>query len=346
MRSPRLLVTAAIVAVVLAGCATPTPSEPHTPPSPPASAAPSAEPAQQRETGMTRPAGVFGGTCGELFTDAELQSVMGEPLTIRPNHFNDLWGGGGVIDQSGGLMCRWGGDSSVIIAVVLLDGTLDKDLVELECTEGGSHDVFSTVCDLVETSNGILLSAMVSAETPATTVAVQRDALRALFVERSAEQPATLVPIPAVGSWVLPPDCEAVVAGADLSGVPGLGAGATGAEGPGYGKNGPQAEFAIAPTWSPPSCSILGESEGVYVYFVPIGGYRWKESEIAGRSDAAPLTLDGVDAAYAVPSPWEDTTIVYAFSGPNMLVFTVKYTKNAAGIATALIASLDSTAVK
>lgn len=346
MRSSRFVLTAFVIAVLLVGCATPAPSEPHSPPSPPASAAPSEEPAQQRETGMTRPAGVFGGSCGELFTDAELQSVMGEPLTIRPNHFNDLWGGGGVIDQAGGLMCRWGGDNSVVIAVVLPDGTLDKDLVERECTEGGSHDVFSTVCDLVETANGILLSALVSAETPATTVAAQRDALRALFAERSAEQPAILTPIPAVGSWILPPDCEAVVAGADLSGVPGLGAGATGGEGGGYGKDGPQAEFAITPDWGPPSCSIVGGGEGVYVYFVPIGGYRWKESEIAARSDATPLSLDGVDAAYAVPSPWDDTTVVYAFSGPNMLVFSVRYTKNAAGIATALIASLDSTAVK
>lgn len=346
MRSTRFLVLALVALILLSGCQGVIRSESPAPSGVPVdTSSPPVDPVQERETGLTRPAGVFGGQCDALFSDAELEAVMGEPLSLKANHFSDLWGTGGVIDQSGGLMCTWLGNASRVIAVVLPEAAIDEPLAEHACDVGDRHDSFRGLCGLEQVTNGILLSADVSAEVDAETVRTQRDALRLIFIERAAEQPAALVPIPAVGAWVLPPDCESVVAGADLSAIPGLGAGSTGGPGGGYGKEGPPAEFAIAGGWSPPSCTIIGEGEGVYVDFVPIGGYRWKEQEVAARSDATPVVLEGIDSAYSVPGYFEGTTFVYAFSGPNMLLFSVRYMTNAAGIATALIASLDATAV-
>lgn len=346
MRSTRFITLALSAALVLAGCASlePADSSESSRPAPTASASPSAEPVQERETGLTRPAAVFGADCGAVFADAELASVMGTPMTIGPNHFTEFWGGGPAIDQAGGLMCRWEGSLSIVVAVVLPDAALDDELTEQECSRGEWHDMYPGFCGLEQITNGLHLSALVSQDADVAVVAAQRDALRAIFIEGALTQTPVPVPIPASGSWVLPPNCEAVVAGADLSAVPGLGAASTGGPGGGYGKQGPPAEFAIVAGWSPPSCTIIGES--AYVEFVPIGGHRWKEQEIAARADATPLNIDGVDAAYSVPGYFYESTLVYVFSGPNMLLFSVKYLKNAGGIATALIASLDATAVK
>lgn len=266
---------------------------------------------------------------------------MGESLGIRANHFVELWGGGGVIDQAGGLMCTWRGIQSVVIAIVLPEAAVDYLPYDEACSGGGTHNSFDSFCRLEEIANGTRLSVWVSGQADPVTLGTQRDVLRAIFLDRIATRDPVPVPIPALGSWLLPPDCAAVVAGADLSAVPGLGS-ATGDVGGGYGKDGPQAEFAVADGWSPPTCVINGS--GATVEFAPIGGSRWKEESIAARADATALALEGVEAAYGVPYR-DGLTLVYAFDGPNMLMFTVRHTKNAAGIATALIASLNATAV-
>lgn len=343
MRSSRILAAPIAAVLLLGGCASLSSSGSSPTPAPITSVSSSAEPVQERETGLTRPATVLDADCGALFGDAELASVMGTPMTIAPNHFTEFWGGGPAIDQAGGLMCRWEGTNSTVVAIALPEAAIEETLAERECSRGDRHDLYSGVCGLEQITNEFHLSALVSQDADVAIVATQRDALRAIFIDRALAQTPVPVPIPAVGSWVLPPSCEAVVAGADLSGVPGLGAASTGGPGGGYGKDGPPAEFAIVSGWSPPSCTINGES--AYVEFVAVGGHRWKEQEVAARADATPLTLDGVDAAYTVPGYFHESTLVYAFSGPNMLLFSVKYLKNAGGIATALIASLDVTAV-
>lgn len=341
MRSSRIPALALVVLLAVTGCATSSPPASAPPQVPSTSASPSGEPEQQRETGLTRPSGVFGGQCDNLFTDAELEAVMGEPLALEANHFRELWGGGGVIDQAGGLMCTWNGTQGLVIAIALPEAAVDYEAPPWDCAEG-SHDSYNYSCPLESIVNGTRLSAYVSASTSVDATRVSRDALIAIFSEKAAAVSPVPVPIPAVGAWVLPPDCAAVVAGADLSAVPGLGAGSTGSPYGGYGKDAPMAEGAIAGDWSPPTCVIMGVS--AEVEFAPIGGSRWREADLAARADATALTLAGVDAAYGVPYE-NGTTLVYAFSGPNMLMFAVKFTKNAAGIATALIASLDSTAV-
>ena len=326
-----------VTALVVTGCAaTPDPTGPQGAPSPSATAA--AE--QQRETGLTPPAMVFGGKCDALFTDAELASVMGEPLALSTNHFAELWGGDATFNQLGAIECTWKSESTRVIALVLPEGAVDYAPQDAPC--GGSHDTDLLSCPMEAVVNGIRLSGLSTLGLDPTAAAAARDALVGIFSTKAAAQSPVPVPLPAIGSWLLPPDCTAAVAGADFSAVPGLGATATAGEGYGYGKDITQAEQALRGNWSTFTCLIMGES--VELEFVPIGGARWREQAIAARADASPLSLDGVEAAYAVPYQ-DGATLVYAFSGPNMLVFPVKFTKNAAGIATALIASLDATAV-
>lgn len=341
MRSSRFLALAIVAAVTLAGCASLSPSNSNPPPAPQPSATASAEPEQQRETGLTRPAGVFGGQCDALFSDAELQGAMGESLSLGANHWVELWGGTGLVDQAGGLMCTWDGDESRVIALALPEAAVDYEPSFNGCSE--THDSSYLSCWIDAVVNGTRLSAQVTLNEDEATVVAASDALLGVFTDKAAERTPVPIPIPAVGSWALPPDCVAVVDGSDFSAVAGLGAGATGTAGYGYGKDSPQAWREFSKAWMPPTCVILGE--GAEVEFVPIGGSRWREEGVAARSDATVLPLDGIEASYAIPYV-DGLTLVYAFDGPNMLMFAVRYPKNAAGIATALIASLDSTAVE
>ena len=340
MRSLRLLSLGLGAAIALTGCASPDAGTDG--PVVPSATSTDAGPAEQeRETGLTRPAMVFGGDCDAVFSDAELASVMGESLTLGNNHFSELWGGDALFNQNGGFECTWGGQESRVIALVLPEAAVEYTPKAYECSD--THDSYALSCTMESVVNGIRLSGLSTlGQDPAAAVSA-RDALLAIFAEKAAKQTPVPVPLPAIGSWILPPDCVGIASGADFSAVPGLGAGTTDGGVLGAGKDVTQAEEAIAPGWFPKTCSVQGES--VMVEYVPVGGSRWREDEIAARADASPLTLTGVEAAYAVPFD-DGRSIVYAFSGPNMLAFTVRYPKNAAGIATTLFASLDATAVR
>jgi hypothetical protein len=330
MRSARLLGFVVVASLALSGCAFVEPS-PTGSAEPPATSSEPEGQAQQRETGLVRPATVFDGRCDAVFSDAELQSVMGGTLALGANHFTDLWGGDGLFNQNGGFECTWRGEGSRVIALVLPEAAVEYTPEAREC--GGSHDTDNISCPMESVVNGIRLSGLATLGQDPAAAQEARDALVAIFAEKAATQVPVPVPLPAVGAWALPPDCA-------FSLIPGLGAAATGGDGYGYGKDTTQAERTLSENWLPAACVITGES--VDLEFAPIGGGRWHEEAIARRVDATPLALDGVEAAYGVPYH-EGLTLIYAFDGPNMLMFSVRFTKNAAGVATALIASLDST---
>lgn len=294
---------------------------------------------QERETGLTQPATVFEGQCESVFSDAELTAALGEPVFLGGNHFDAMWAGDFLFSQNGGFECTWTGDARVI-ALLLPEAAVDYDPTARACRLE-EHDTGLMTCPLEAVANGIRLSGLVSLGLDQNATEAAGDALVTTFLAKAAQQVPIPVPIPALGSWRMPADCEAIAAGADFSAVPGLGAGTTGFQG-GYGKDTTQAENAVAGEWSALNCGLQGAD--AVVGFIPAGGERWRESSIASRGDATPLTLSGVDAAYAVPYA-DGKSLIYAFSGPNMLLFEVRYTSNAAGIATALIAALDATAV-
>jgi hypothetical protein len=329
------------VVLALAGCA-PTPVDTSSVPSLSAapslwaSAAPTAE-AQERETGLTRPALVFDGQCDRLFTDAEIKAVMGSALPLVANHWDEFWSGNELFAQHGGFECTWSSNYARVIALVLPVGAVEYPRSDDACRE--THDSPMS-CPMESVTNGIRLSGLVALGVDPAAGSVARDALVTVFDEKAAKQTPVPVPLAAPGSWQLSFDCAAIASAADFSAVPGLGASTVDASGFSAGKDSSQAEKTLAPIFS--SCGLQGESAGIA--FIPVGGARWRQEQIAARADATPLNLKGVDAAYSVPFS-DRFTLVYAFSGPNMLMFQVRYTKNAAGIATALFASLDSTAV-
>ena len=337
MRSLRVVALGLSAVLLLGACASPEETEAPTPTAAPTNAAPAE---QRRETGFTRPAAVFNGQCDALFTDAELASVMGEGLTLGSNHFSELWGGDAFFNQDGGFECTWGGQESRVIALVLPEAAVEYTPNASECAE--THDSSYPSCAMESIVNGIRLSGLATLGQDPAAAAVARDALLAIFAEKAAKQAPVPVPLPAIGSWMLPPDCVDIASRGDFSAVPGLGAATTDGGLLGAGKDVTQAEEAMAPKWFPKICSVQGES--VLVEYVPVGGAGWRENEIAARPDASPLTLRDVKSAYVVPYD-DDRSIVYAFSGPNMLAFAVRYPQNAAGIATALFASLDASAV-
>ena len=338
MRSFRLAAAGFAAMVVLAGCAAPDDpvADVQTLSAP---SAESTEAAQVRETGLTRPALVFDGRCDLLFSDAELFAVMGEHLELDKNHFVELWGGDALFNQNGGLECTWWGEYARVVALVLPEAAVGYVPQDYEC--GTTHDTGVLNCAMESVVNGIRLSGLSGLGLDPVAAVSARDALLSIFAEKAAQVTPVPVPLPAVGSWRLTPSCDAAAA-ADFTAVPGLGAGATDAGPPGYGKDTTQAEGAFAQQGYSPSCVLVGESADLE--YVASGGARWREPEIGARADAMPLALEGVEVAYGVPYA-DGKTLVYAFSGPNMLAFTVRFTKNAAGIATAFFASLDATAV-
>jgi hypothetical protein len=337
MKSIRFVALAVVVTAGIGGCASTTGTPSSTPAAGTFTSAP-AVPGQQRETGLVRPALVFDGDCGALFSASELQSTMGESMELTNNHFRELWAGDAVFNQYGGFECTWRGEHAQVVALVLPEAAVTYSPAEYAC--GPTHDAEMS-CYMDSVVNGIRLSGLTGRSQDGALSEAARDALLAIFAEKAALQPPAVIPLPAIGSWPLPSGCTAAD-GADFSTVPGLGAGAVDAGPPGYGKDVTQAEWALGDLGFSPSCMLMGESADIE--YAAIGGARWREQAIAARSDATVLDLDGVEAAYAVPYG-TDMTLIYAFSGPNMLEFSVRYTKNAAAIATAFFASLDATAV-
>lgn len=338
MKSIRFVALAIVIAVGVGGCASTTATPSSTPTAGTFTSAPEV-PEQQRETGLVRPALVFDGLCGEVFSDAELASVFGTSLAPIANHFSEMWGGDALFNQNGGFECTWQGGEARVIALLLPEAAVDYTPVTSPCTD--THDTFYLTCELETVVNGIRLSGLSSFGLEEAAALAARDSLVAIFTEKASAQTPVPVPLPAEGSWQLPPECAAIAGAADFSAVPGLGAGTVNVEF-GYGKDTTQAERALRGGWANLDCLLEGDS--AQIEYIPIGGGRWREAEIATRSDVTALELEGVEAAYVVP--YGDTqSIVYAFSGPNMLMFTVKFTKNAAGIASALITALDATAL-
>lgn len=337
---PAHVATALVVLLVVAGCqGQPTPTTSASLPA--SSPAPSAdEPVQERETGLIQPKQVFGGDCSLLFSTDEVSAAVGATMTVVPPA--DIFDNAGIIDeQNGGLRCAWKSDPYSVVDVLVLPAeavSYDEPDTCGSFTESGIP-----ACTLEATANGIRMSGMVGRiDAPVVDMEAAKQTLLALFTERATPANVAPVPIPAAGSWAFPVECESVVAAADLSGVPGLGADSTGYSGAG----GSDAYYppAVQALWGPhglPHCGIDGES--VFLDFDASGGGRWKESELSA-APAVPLVAEAFDAAYAVPLS-DGRFRIHAFNGPNWISFDVTFTKNAVPIATALIAALDATAI-
>jgi hypothetical protein len=284
-----------------------------------------------------RPAQVFGRDCGKLFSEADVAQILGTPVTLTPP---SRWEARTVaVEQHGGIRCHWAGDSAAVWLVALPESPVTYS------TQDGCGTAFETqivLCPLESVAEGIRLSGAVAPQR-GDGQAEQR-ALIALFTERAVSDVAVPAPISAAGAWVYPLDCPGVVAAADLSAVPGLGADATGDWT--LGVEGTYSSPAESQLWgnSSPVCEIwAGTDGGAAVDFEAYGGARWEQAGLA--AGATPLPVDGLDAVMATPTS-DGRFDIDVFDGPNWLHFTVTFTNNAGPIATALVAALDATAVQ
>lgn len=342
MRSTHV-VAIVVLALSLAGCQglpSPTGSSPHAGASP--SASPSASPIQERETGLTQPRQVFDGDCGALFTEDELGAALGATVSLAAP--DDLFDNEGIINQqNGGLRCGWYSDpyAAFVDVLVVPAAAVDYD----EPTGCGAYlESGVPACPLEAVAGGIRISGLVASSTgDISAIESATESLRLLFEQRATPENAAPVPLPAVGSWAYPVNCEAIVAASDFSAVPGLGSASLGYTGAG----GSDAYYprAVSALWGAsglPHCGIEGES--VSLDFDAFGGGRWKEAELSA-SPATKLPVDGVDAVYAT-ALGDGSSRINVFDGPNWLQFTVKFTKNAGPIATQLVTALDATAIE
>ena len=341
MTTSRIIGTAIVVAIALTGCAAQG-QPPEAPPSLSSGEGATAEPTSQaRETGLVAPAQVFGGACDAVFTAAEISAAVGLAVTqtARGNSPDS-----DPIEQLGGMECSWSNEAdpgSVSVWIfVFPDGAVTydppSDVCESQTVESGDP-----VCLLEATESGIRLSGLIMAGSmDAAMVQTARSTLLDLFAQRAAAAEPTPLPLPAIGAWEMPVQCESVVAGADLSTVAGLGAGSTGEGSGGRGGHMPYAVTGLHGDDDLPFCLVVGES--AEVPFTALGGMRWKGQQTAEAGGATPLTVDGLDSVYVSPTRNGGFT-VDVLDGPNWLQFHVQFTKNAPGIATALVAALDAT---
>ena len=338
MRRTSLLVLTAVLVAALTACSPGgAPVDPGVVPL--GSATPSPTATQERETGLVRPATVFGADCGSVFSEAELSSALGLTMTFNTAAGFDP---GLAVERVGGIECNWSGPTtgtSYYVTVVVVPSAAVSYTVPTGC--GDLYD--STGCVLESDVNGIRLSGAIldGYASGAHSTPAMQSSLLTTFEAHATEAMSAPVPLPAAGSWDTTPDCAAVVSLGDFSAVPGLGTGTTGEEWGGFDGYFPAAMSALWSQFSPTGCGLIGSAAevGFYAY----GGGRWQGAQVAADAGAIALAVDGLDEVWVTET--DSRYYINVLDGPNWLNFDVAHVSNAAAIAQQLVAALDATAI-
>ena len=337
-RTP-LLIVAVFASLTLAACSPgAAPVDPEVVPL--GSATPEPTATQERETGLVRPATVFGADCASVFSEAQLSAALGVTMSFNAAAGFDP---GFALEQVGGLECNWSGPTSgdtFYVAVVVVPAAA----VSYTAPAGCGVDLYeSTGCVLEGERNGIRLSGAILDGYGGTITAstTMQSAVVAAFEANATEAMSAPVPLPAAGSWDTSPDCAAVVALGDFSAVPGLGAGTTGEDWGGFDGYFPPALSALWSQFSPIGCGLIGS--GAEVGFNALGGLRWRGAQAAADGGATQLSVAGIDEVWVTET--DSRYYINVLDGPNWLNFDVAHVSNAAAIAQQLVAALDATAI-
>ena len=341
MKILRGLVVVAVMSAALSGCQSPAAAPNVEPPSAPE---PTPTATQARETGLVAPARPFGGDCAAVMSVDEASDVLGQQAVVYTP--GETYAPEVTAELHAGFGCRWvpaDGSYASTVWVVFLPA----DAVSYEPPTGclPADEMYSAPrCAVEAVVNGIRVSGVIWVSSDSMQPATSATAsFLAIFKERAEGATPVPVPLPAVGAWANPVECQDVVAAADFSGVPGLGASAVGIPFP-FGGDVTillPAEVALEdgdPNF--PYCWIDGEAADVT--FVAMGGGRWLESTVAATG--TPFAIEGYESAYVTPGQ-ENLTKVDIFHGPNWLHFQIVHTSNAKALADALFAGLNATAV-
>jgi hypothetical protein len=298
-------IAALAAAVLLAGCAaqSPTPAASSS-----ASSSPSATPVQLQETGRVRPAQVFDGDCSAVLSDTstvipglapamtlELDAPLGEIL----------------VDQVGGLRCRWSSTDSVSsLHVVVVPNAVAPGKDATQCLDSTQADIDagSVRCEFDVIAAGLRFSGFFFAPGTIDSGIAMAATIGDHLGGNARTAPAPIVPLPADGAWSNPLDCEALDASVDLASLLGwesavLFEGGT--------------DVRLAPVyydlWAPKSAGLdctWSSPGGEYFSFAGLGGARWAESTVAARSGAVPVSIAGIDAAYQSSESYPSVTYV------------------------------------
>ncbi len=324
-----------LAVAVLAGCAL-LPVADDTAPDVAPTLLPTPVPTQARETGLVAPARPFGGDCGALMSESEADALLGGDAELSTSAPDPGYGPRVTVELHGGMRCAWSSEApSIGIFVVLLPADAANYAPPSACT--GDDGDFRPSCAVEDVVNGTRVSGSVAADSVEIAEGVTT-AFLALFEDRANATPPAPVPVPALGAWVLPVNCAAVVAAGDFSTVPGLGATSTGdgVLGNDFERLFSDGERALEGPTGVPICEIYGSD--ATVDFVASGGGRWLESTVA--TVATSFAIEGYESAYV--SGDGEIKQVDVFDGPNWLHFTIRHISNAKALADALFAALNT----
>lgn len=340
VKSTRVSLAALTVVLLLTACA------PTAPPSSPSALAPTPSPTptmaptQQPETGLTRPAAVFGGDCSAVFSDAEVSAIVGSATTLRapttePRELSPVFT---FVEQAGGLECTWdsaGAAHSVEVAIAPAGAASFPK--QSGCL---TLDDFSW-CELDASANATRLSGRVLGQgTTEAALTVMADSLVTLFEKSAAAAAAVPVPVPAVGAWISPTDCDALVAAVDFDALlPG---------GPFVGgfAGGNDAYFtatdAVLRGNNTAYCGVFNPDTNAGFYFGTLGGARWNEKSLAAMPGVVVDSVPGLDVVLLRPA--YGSTYVEVFDGPNWFQTSTDDPATVYPVILAIVSYLDSLA--
>jgi len=338
-RSAARLAAAGALALCLGlvGCAPLVPSDGVTSA---ASGSPTTAPAAGSE-----PAQAFGGDCSTVFSDADLGTALGAPVTPStpesrgeaPAPYRS------AVEAIGGLSCTWtanpaqnGATEATVGAAATVVVFAEKAVPNLDdsppnCYASSAGGAASESCSFTSRSAGYVLSAVLTtAPAPGQSEAdAQADATSAARQVEAAFQKSAAAqqPMPAgatiAGRWKIPGDCAALEQTAGVAAAlasPGLVAfdGDSQSEAPpGYYAALDASGYRTCLWQQQASPTPSGQVSGFSIYVLPGGGWNLPAVEaIDGAADAA---IPGVEKALLVPQDGADP-VLQVFDGANWLM--------------------------
>ena len=331
----RTVVIVAVVAVFLAGCATPTDANTgaDTESSPSASGEPTPSttaPAAETDPPFAQP---FDGDCAAMFTPEQVESVLGVPAAVRSAELSvtaNIWA-----RSMGGLSCAWDvpDEAAALVMAVYPAAVFPGTAVASDNTCGVDVESFDRQCDdlsMVENefwfSGSLLLTEGTSADAAQASVDTLGENVAAASLE--AGDAAALVPdTSGAGTWPASTSCAAIgetVDAAVLLGNPALTQLETS-----------ESYQSVDPSSAPSNgwwgCTFSGEAApggvapAVFVEFSP--GAAWAKDKIAALPGAEELSAEGVDGAILAMDPAASPSAsanLSVFDGPNLLTISTR----------------------
>jgi hypothetical protein len=303
---------AAVVALLLAGCAQQAPEV-----EPVETSTATVEPAEP----VAQPAQVFGGDCSAIFSDEALSAALGQQLTRPSPAFMAAFGiqvlepEAFLEEQAGGVDCAWAApqeDPTTFTGYVLVVTAVPAGAVTAaESSECAPSDLSATGCPIDVTANGIRLSGLLASDEPGADPLARVAAVEALFTENASAAAAPVVQTSLAGAWQTPTDCSAIAASVDWAalGEPDLEAD----ESLGTDAYASPVQMALRGGRVLYTCWLFGD--GRQLVFSLLGGGAWMRDAVLAQDGTTVVDVPGFDLVVERPGPGT----IDVFDGVNWL---------------------------